>query len=259
MDSKHFVLVHGICHGAWCWFKLATLLKSAGHRVTALDLGSGGINSKRLDEVDSISDWLQPLMDFMASLPQEEQIILVGHSYGGIAISLAMESFPEKISVAVYVSAFMPNLVFPPATLVQEFFERTPKESLLDFHFSFDQGPENPPTWASLGPNYLAANLYQKCQVQDLELAKMLVKPSNSYLQDLAAESLLTEENFGSVSRVFILSEKDEMLKPDLQQWMIENGPPKEVKSLAGADHMAMLSKPNELSLCLQEIAEKYC
>lgn len=258
MDSKHFVLVHGLCHGAWCWFKLATLLKSVGHRVTALDLGSCGVNPKRLDEVNSISDSLQPLMDFIASLPHDERVILVGHSYGGMAISLAIESFPEKVSAAVYVTAFMPNIVFPPATLVQESLERTPKESLLDSHTSFDHGPENPPTSALFGPNCLAANVYQHCQAQDLELAKMLMKPGKLFLQDLGMESLLTEEKFGSVSRVYIVCEKDELLKEDFQRWMIENSPPKEVKSIAGADHMVMLSKANELCLCLQEIAEKY-
>jgi pimeloyl-ACP methyl ester carboxylesterase len=119
-NSKHFVLVHGICHGAWCWYKLATLLKSAGHRVTALDLGSSGVDPRRLDEVYSISDSLQPLMDSIASLPHDERVILVGHSYGGMGISLAMESFPDKILVAVFVTAFMPNIIFPPATLLQE-------------------------------------------------------------------------------------------------------------------------------------------
>jgi hypothetical protein len=44
----------------------------------------------------------------------------VGHSYGGMGISLAMESFPDKILVAVYVTAFMPNIIFPPATLLQD-------------------------------------------------------------------------------------------------------------------------------------------
>jgi pimeloyl-ACP methyl ester carboxylesterase len=130
MNSKQFVLVHGICHGAWCWYKLAALLKSAGHRVTALDLGASGVNPKRLDEVHSISDSLKPLTDFLASLPQEERVILVGHSYGGMGISLAMESFPDKISVAVYVTAFMPNIIFPPATLLQEVIKE-------DFFFFF--------------------------------------------------------------------------------------------------------------------------
>jgi hypothetical protein len=95
--------------------------------------------------------------------------------------------------------------------------------------------------------------------MKDLELAKMLVKPSKLFLQDLAIESLLTEEKFGSVSRVYIVCEKDEVLKQDFQWWMIEKNPSKEVKSIAGADHMGMLSKANELCLCLQQLAKKYC
>ncbi|XP_021286325.1 methylesterase 3-like [Herrania umbratica] len=39
----------------------------------------------------------------MASLPLEEKVI-VGHCLGGLAISQAMERFPEKISVAVFVA-----------------------------------------------------------------------------------------------------------------------------------------------------------
>jgi hypothetical protein len=35
------VLVHGLCHGAWCWYKAATALESAGHRVTALETWPG--------------------------------------------------------------------------------------------------------------------------------------------------------------------------------------------------------------------------
>jgi len=43
----------------------------------------------------------------MESLPSQEKVILVGHSFGGISISLAMERFPHKISVAVFVAAFV--------------------------------------------------------------------------------------------------------------------------------------------------------
>ena len=119
-DVKHFVLVHGVCHGSWCWYRLVTLLKQAGHRVTALNLGACGINPKQLNEIISIWDYVQPLMDFIASLPQGETVILVGHSYAGLCISLAMESFPQKISLAVFVTAYMPNFKSPPGTLIQE-------------------------------------------------------------------------------------------------------------------------------------------
>lgn len=121
--GKHFVLVHGACHGAWCWYKLKPLLQAAGHRVTALDLGGCGVHPSRLDEIVSLSDYLQPLMDFMASLvgdDDKDRVVLVGHSFGGLGVSLAMERFPEKISVAVFITAYMPNYKHPPATLIQE-------------------------------------------------------------------------------------------------------------------------------------------
>ncbi|MFY0539440.1 hypothetical protein [Nannocystis pusilla] len=37
-EPKHFVLVHGAWHGAWCWATTARLLMARGHRVTPLDL-----------------------------------------------------------------------------------------------------------------------------------------------------------------------------------------------------------------------------
>lgn len=119
-NKKHFVLVHGACHGAWCWYKILPLLKLKGHHVTALDLGASGINPKQLSELKSFSDYVQPLMEFISSLPQDESIILVGHSYGGLGLALAMEKFPEKISAAVFVTAYMPNFIDPPVTLVEE-------------------------------------------------------------------------------------------------------------------------------------------
>ncbi|KAF2295147.1 hypothetical protein GH714_031697 [Hevea brasiliensis] len=256
--KKHFVLVHGSGHGAWCWYKIVPLLKWAGHQVTALDLGASGINPKQLNELKSFSDYVYPLMEFIASLPLDERVILVGHSYGGLGLSLAMENFPEKILVAVFVTAYMPNFIHPPVTLVQEFFKRTPMESLLDFQFFFDDGPENLPTSALFGPTYMAANLYQHCQPEDMELAKMLIKPSRLLLKELSKESLLTEDKFGSVNRVFIVCESDRLLKKDLQEWFLEIMPTKDVKFIAGADHMVMLSKPIELCHMFLDIADRY-
>lgn len=119
-EKKHFVLVHGGCLGAWSWYKVDTLLREAGHRVTAFDLAASGINPKQLDELSSIYDYHQPLTDFMASLPDGEKVILVGHSFGGFGIALASESYWKKILVAVYASADMPNYKSSPATILEE-------------------------------------------------------------------------------------------------------------------------------------------
>nr|XP_025885572.1 methylesterase 10 isoform X2 [Solanum lycopersicum] len=120
IPKKHFILVHGFCHGSWCWYKIINLLEKCGHKVTALDLGGCGINMKQLNEIDSIFDYIQPLMDLMISLSKDEKIILVSHSYGGLCISLAMEAFPHKISTGVFISAYMPNHVDPPSLLILE-------------------------------------------------------------------------------------------------------------------------------------------
>ena len=110
-SQKHFVLVHGACHGAWCWFKLKPLLEAAGHRVSAFDLSASGTNTKVIQQVTSLSDYTLPLLEFMAAVPAEEKVVLVGHSLGGMNIALAMDKFPEKVAVAVFLTAFMPDSV----------------------------------------------------------------------------------------------------------------------------------------------------
>ena len=119
-NSNHFVLVHGSCHGAWSWYKVMGVLKSWGHKVTALDLAASGVNQKQALELQSISQYFKPLTEFMASLAVDERVVLVGHSLGGLAISHAMEHFPYKIAVAIFVTALMPGPTLNISTLNQK-------------------------------------------------------------------------------------------------------------------------------------------
>lgn len=48
-NQKRFVLVHGLCHGAWSWYKVKPILEAAGHTVTAVNLAASGINTTRLE------------------------------------------------------------------------------------------------------------------------------------------------------------------------------------------------------------------
>ncbi|XP_059670895.1 methyl jasmonate esterase 1-like [Cornus florida] len=252
---KHFVLVHGSNLGAWSWYKLITLLKSAGHNVTALDLAANGRDPRRLDEVASFFEYTQPLTDFMASLPNGEKVVLIGHSYGGYSISLAMERFPEKIPVAVFLTALMPNYKDPPINLQEAYFNATSSDSLLDSTIVYDSNHQ--PVSVLFGPKYIVAKVYNDSPTADQELAITLVRPTGFYLNDLK-KSLLTQNKYGSVTRVFIISGDDQVVPVDFQKYMIKNNPPKEVMSIAGSDHMVMTSKPVELYHTLQQIADKY-
>jgi hypothetical protein len=107
-SGKHFVLVHGLCHGAWSWYKVVAALQSAGHRVTALDLAASGAHPARLGEVRCFEEYSRPLLDAVAASPDGERLVLVGHSHGGLSLALAMERFPRKIAAAVFVAAALP-------------------------------------------------------------------------------------------------------------------------------------------------------
>ncbi|GFP80938.1 methylesterase 10 [Phtheirospermum japonicum] len=253
------VLVHGFGHGAWCWYKLVSLLRTKGpHRVTALDLAGCGVHPKQLHQISSISDYVQPLMDFLAALPDDEKAVLVGHSYGGIPIALAMERFPAKVSCAVFVAAYMPNSTDPPGTFMQEFFKRGAEKSFMDFEVKFDQESGKVPISASIGPEFMAAKLYERCPLEDMELGKMLVRPGSLFMEDLATMDKFSDEKFGSVPRVYVIAAEDKTIPPDFQRWLIENNPVKEVKEIKGADHMPMFTQPDALCKCLLEIAEKH-
>ncbi|GKC86553.1 salicylic acid-binding protein 2-like protein [Tanacetum coccineum] len=116
----HFVLVHGLGHGAWCWFKLKPLLESSGHRVSTFNLSASGTDTKVIQQIPTFYDYNTPLLDFMASVPPEEKVILVGHSLGGMNISLAMENFLKKISVAIFLTAFMPDTIHKPSYVIEQ-------------------------------------------------------------------------------------------------------------------------------------------
>nr|XP_043608791.1 salicylic acid-binding protein 2-like [Erigeron canadensis] len=254
-EQKHFVLVHGLCHGAWCWFKLKPLLEAAGHRVSAFDLSASGTNIKSIQQVTTFSDYTMPLLDFMATIPPEEKVVLVGHSLGGLNIALAMEQFPEKVSVAVFLTAFMPDTVHKPSYVIEQLNATIPEEGWLDTQFLPYDDENVPNQTILLGPNMLSSKLYQLCSIQDLELGKILVRPGSLFVNDLQNSNEFTKERYGIVKRVFVLCDEDKLINEDFQKWMIENSPVVETKEVKGVDHMAMLSDPKQLSVCLLDIA----
>ncbi|KAM7474930.1 hypothetical protein LguiB_022173 [Lonicera macranthoides] len=241
-SGKHFVLVHGACLGAWSWFKLVPLLRAYGHNVTAFDLAASGIDSRQVTDIPSIADYFQPLTDFMAALPSQERVVLVGHSFGGLAISQSMELFPEKISVAVFVTASM--RVETSQNL------NVPDNRILNI---------NGTTAFLFGPQFLRSKLFQNSPVEDSVLADPLDRPLRIYSQQDKSNVLtLSTCKYGSVNRVFIVAGKDNVVLPTYQWLMTTRNPPTEVQEIASSDHMVMMSAVAELSIRLNDISQKY-
>lgn len=103
-----FVLVHGAWHGAWCWQRILPGLWQAGHRAWALDLTGLGARSHLLQAGIGLQ---QHADDVLALLQAEEleQVILVGHSYGGMVITAAAMRQPQAVAQLVYLDAVVPR------------------------------------------------------------------------------------------------------------------------------------------------------
>ncbi|KAL8154362.1 hypothetical protein V2J09_012122 [Rumex salicifolius] len=101
------VLVHGFTSGGWFWFKVRYILESFGYNVTAIDLKASGLDPTDVYMIKTFEQYNEPLDRFMATLPRNEKVVLVGHSAGGVSITRTLLDHPHKVLVAVYVAATM--------------------------------------------------------------------------------------------------------------------------------------------------------
>jgi pimeloyl-ACP methyl ester carboxylesterase len=106
---KHpFVLVHGAWHGGWCWRAVADRLHAAGHRVSCPTLTGVG---ERHHLASAAVDLATHIADVTGHLEAEEleDVILVGHSYGGTVITGVADRLPGRIAAMIYLDAFVPR------------------------------------------------------------------------------------------------------------------------------------------------------
>lgn len=103
-----FVLVHGAWHGGWGWVRLAALLRRQGHTVFAPTLTGQGERSHLLRPGIDASLHIADVVNVIR-YERLNDIVLVGHSYGGCVISGVAEVVPDKIAALVFLDAFVPD------------------------------------------------------------------------------------------------------------------------------------------------------
>ena len=81
-----FVLVHGAWHVAWCWRRVARLLSRSGHEVFTPTLTGVGERSHLLTSEINLDTHILDVVNVM-KWQELNDVVLVGHSYGGMVIS----------------------------------------------------------------------------------------------------------------------------------------------------------------------------
>ena len=106
MAGKTYVLLHGAFHGAWCWRDVADLLRAAGHRVTTPTQTGLGERAHLLSAQITLDTFVEDVVRHLET-EELEDVVLVGHSFGGNGISGAADRVPGRIRHLVYLDAMI--------------------------------------------------------------------------------------------------------------------------------------------------------
>jgi pimeloyl-ACP methyl ester carboxylesterase len=103
-----FLICHGAFSAAWAWRKVQPLLRAAGHDIfipTYTGLGERAHHASRTITLDT------HIADVLGVIEYEDlkDIVLVGHSYGGMVATGAADRVRARIARLVYLDAFVPE------------------------------------------------------------------------------------------------------------------------------------------------------
>ena len=103
-----FVLIHGAWHGGWCWRRVAPLLRRAGHEVLAPSLTGLGDRAHLARPDIGLETHIRDVATLL-EMEELKDVVLVGHSYGGMVVTGAAELCAARLSRLVYLDAFVPE------------------------------------------------------------------------------------------------------------------------------------------------------
>lgn len=223
------LLIHGSCHGAWCWRDAVPALTALGHDVDTIDLPSHGADPTPVNGV-TLQDYGQAILERL-----QGPTVLVGHSMAGYAITQAAEMDPSLIAGLIYLCAYTPWLDL---TLAQMRFQAAeqpllPAIRLADdrLSFTFD---------AAMVPDLF----YHDCPAETVSYAQAHLCP-----QAVAPNSVpvnLTERS-QSLPRGYIVCANDRAIPPEFQREMAARFDPARVRTM-DSSHSPFFAMPDALA-----------
>jgi len=228
------VLVHGSMHGPWCF---EPLLPHLSPRVFASVRSVDVLSCKSFEQVNKV----------IGEVVNEEyekgrKVMLLGHSLGGMHVSQAAEALADRLSLLVYVAAYLPA----------DGESRTDIQSRFGIKLPFTHTEQGVIASKQTAQQYLYNESPE--DVVDWAIAKLRPQPSPLLTQKVT----LTEARFGSVPKAYALCSRDRTIPYESQQWMVARR--KEYRDVRymidlPSDHFPQFCMPKQLGEWLSGLA----
>jgi len=242
-DAMHqtntYVLVHGAWQAPYVWEAVRTDLEKNGNQVITVELPGHGADQTPPHTL-SLGAYRDKVIEALSKV--DGQVILVGHSMGGMVITEVAEAVPGKISKLVYIGAFLPKS----------------GQALTDLAFS---DPDS-----KLGPALVPSEDQLTLDVRRDQLTELFIPDGTpadkeQVMAHYRAEPAipftnkvtLSAERFGSVEKVYIKTLQDIVISPGLQSRMIADAGITTVYEV-NTSHSPFLAQPRAVSELLLQI-----
>lgn len=227
-----FALIHGAWHGAWCFERLTPELEARGHQVIAVDLPGD-------DPAATFETYADRVVRALAD--EREELVLVGHSLGGMTIPLVAVRRPVRR--LVYLGAFVPV----PGRSFAEQLADEPDTVLPEYRAGLgerdDQGRSR---WIdeAVARRVLCAD----CDERDAHAAFQRLRPQAQAPYGVPCGL----ERLPSVPSTYVVCTEDRIVNPKRSRRVAHDRLGAELVELPGS-HSPFLSRPGELAGVLHD------
>ncbi|WP_264211224.1 alpha/beta fold hydrolase [Leisingera thetidis] len=232
------LLIHGSCHGAWCWRDVVPALQARGHAARAITLpGHDGVR-------DPATVTLEETAEAVLAAATPDTIVL-GHSWGGFPVSAAAETGPDRLRGLIFLCAYLPvsglSLIgMRKAGPAQTLTGATAKNAAGT---SYSFVPETAPEL-----------FYHDCPEEAVRIALENLCPQPIRPQETP---IRLSERFESVPKAYIRCTADRVIPPEYQAQMASRLPPQRVFEM-NTSHSPFFADPEGLAGLIGQIAKDF-
>lgn len=233
MNEAPLLLVHGSCHGAWCWRDVIPALAARGVRAKAIDLPGHGQDPTPLAEVTL--DGYACAIIAAAKDMHDGPVPILGHSMAGYAISAAAVADPSIVETLIFLCAYVPQ----EGKSLVDLRKAGPRQPLLPAIRVSEDGLS-----LNFAPEYHKTLFYQDCSDADIAFAGAHLTPQAIRPQ---ATPLALTPAWHALEKHYIQCAEDNVIPPEYQLTMARDFKPGHLSALP-ASHSPFLSMPGRLA-----------